>query len=241
MRRILSIDVGGTEIKAAVLDGSGRMISSCRKKTSYPFLPRVFEQQLKGLREELPAFDCISIGFPGVIRNGKVLTAPHFGNAVWHGYDAEKKLEKFFHKPARIMNDADMHGGAVIRGVGLELVVTLGTGVGTALFRDGELMPRLELAQHPVAGGKTYNQFIGDKALKRLGKQAWNRRVREVLRILDTLIHYDRLYLGGGNAGHITFKLNSSTEIISNQAGTLGGIVLWRKRNFKRRLGHAAK
>lgn len=240
--RIFSVDVGGTAIKAAVIDDRGKVISSyLQNKTPYPFLPKIFERQLREFVRVLPSFNRISIGFPGVVRGGKVLTAPHFGTDVWAGYAAEKSLAKIFGKPVRIVNDADMHGGAVIRGKDLELVVTLGTGIGTALFRDGELMPRLELAHHPVSQGKTYNQYIGDKVLKQLGKKRWNRRVREVLDILHRLTHYDRLYLGGGNAAKINFKLGPKIKIISNQAGTLGGIILWQKRNKKRERTHASK
>src|SRR5205823_13798620 len=123
----------------------------------------------------------------------------------------------------------DMQGSAVIRGKGLELVVTLGTGMGTALFLDGTLLPHLELAQHPCQTGKTYNHFLGDKVLARIGTRAWNRRARHALEALRTLVNYDYIYVGGGNAKKLTFTLPHMRRV-SNRAGILGGIALWRAR-----------
>ncbi len=240
--RVLSVDVGGTEIKGAVLDAHGKMISRyLRSKTPSPFSPEVFEKKLKELAEALPVFNRISVGFPGVVRGGKILTAPHFGNEIWAGYAVENSLRKIFGRPARILNDADMHGSAVIEGKGLELVVTLGTGVGTAFFQDGRLMPRLELAHHPIAHGKTYNQYLGDRVLKKIGRQRWNFRVLRALEILRTLINYDKIYIGGGNAAKIDFKLERNMKVVSNRAGTLGGIALWRKQNKNKRREEASK
>ena len=113
--------------------------------------------------------------------------------------------------------------------------MTLGTGVGTAVFRHGDLMPRLELSQHPVFGGKTYNQYIGDKALKTIGRAEWNKRVRKALGSLQILLNYDKLYIGGGNARFIAFKLDKNAKIVSNRAGILGGIALWRANGRRRR------
>jgi polyphosphate glucokinase len=120
-----------------------------------------------------------------------------------------------------------MQGLAVVRGTGLEFVVTLGTGVGTALFRDGELMPHLELAHHPVRGRKTHNEYLGDRARKKTGARQWTRRVRQV-DILHTLLNYDRVYIGGGNARRVTFDLDRNMRLVSNDAGILGGIALWK-------------
>jgi polyphosphate glucokinase len=120
-----------------------------------------------------------------------------------------------------------MQGIAVIAGKGLELVLTLGTGAGTGLFRDGELMPHLELAQHPLHKSKTYNEYIGDAALKKTGTKHWNKRVRRTLDVLEKLLHFDHLFIGGGNARKIAFELPSSVTIVSNDAGLGGGGVLW--------------
>ena len=226
--RTLSIDVGGTGLKASVLNGHGKMIvPRVWVDTPYPCPPKVLLAALINLVEPLPAFDRISVGFPGYVRHDTVITAPHFGDRLWCGFNLVKAVEAKFKRPVRLLNDADMQGLAAIEGKGLELVVTLGTGVGTAFFLEGELMPHLELAHHPVSDGKTYNHYVGKKALKKIGKVQWNRRVRRVLNILSALFHYNRIYIGGGNARNITFKLDADMKIISNQDGILGGFMLW--------------
>lgn len=226
----LSIDIGGTGLKASVLDAKGRMVvERVRMETPYPCPPQVMVEALGKLVQPLPAFHRVSIGFPGVVRGGKIVTAPHFGNDVWRGFPMAARLGKKWGKPVRILNDADMQGTAVIGGKGLELVVTLGTGVGTALFHDGRLMQRMELAQHPAWDNKTYNEYIGDKVLKKKGRRKWNKRVQHALVLLRTLLNPDKIYIGGGNARHIRFKLDKDTKIVSNEAGVLGGIALWRQ------------
>jgi len=226
----LSIDIGGTGLKASVLDAKGKMVvDRVRVETPHPCPPKVMVEALAELVKTLPAFDRVSIGFPGVVREGRIVTAPHFGNEVWRNFPLAKTLEGRWGKPVRILNDADMQGTAVISGKGLELVVTLGTGVGTALFRNGELMQRMELAQHPAWDNKTYNEYIGDKVLKKKGKKKWNKRVKHALELLNTLLNPDKVYIGGGNARLVDFKLDSNTKIVSNEAGILGGITLWQQ------------
>jgi len=230
----LSVDIGGTGFKASVLDAFGKLLSDpVRVKTPYPCPPPVMVKSLVDLAKGLPSFDRVSIGFPGVVREGRVVTAPHFGNKIWSQFPLAPALRKKWNKPVRLLNDADMQGFAVIKGKGLELVVTLGYGVGTAVFRHGELMPRLELAQHPVFGAKTYNEFIGDRVLKKIGRARWNKRVSQALEWLNTLLNSDRVYIGGGNARLIQFKLKKNMRIVSNQAGILGGIALWNVKVFK--------
>lgn len=230
----LSVDIGGTGLKASVLDSLGKLTAEpVRVETPYPCPPRVMVKSLLELVQTLPAFDRVSVGFPGVVREGRVVTAPHFGNEIWRGTPLAKTLQKKWRKPVRLLNDADMQGFAVIKGKGLELVVTLGYGVGTAVFRQGELMPRLELAQHPVFGARTYNQFIGNDVLKRIGKARWNKRVRQAMDWLDTLLNYDKVYIGGGNSRLIDFKLDKNMRVVSNRAGILGGIALWKAKNFQ--------
>jgi polyphosphate glucokinase len=130
-------------------------------------------------------------------------------------------------KPVRIANDADMQGLGVVREQGLEMVITLGTGLGTALLLDGHLLPHLELAHHPIKKNKTYDDYIGDKALKKTGVKKWNKRMKNVLDILKTVFNYDRLYIGGGNSGKLNFKLDENIKIISNKDGIKGGAKLW--------------
>ena len=177
-------------MKASVLDRRGAMAAPrVWAKTPYPATPAAILAALVELADALPAFDRVSVGFPGVVREGTIVTATHFGNNEWRGVDFARLLRRRFRRPTRVLNDADMQGWAAIEGQGLELVVTLGTGVGTSLFREGVLMSHLELAHHPVCQGQTYNQYVGDKALKRVGSRRWNRRVRRVLDTLRVLIN----------------------------------------------------
>ena len=226
----LAIDVGGTGLKASILNEAGEMVADrVRIDTPYPCPPEVMVESLVGLVEPLGNFDRVSVGFPGVVRDGLVVTAPHFGNDVWYHHPLAQELEQKLGKPVRLLNDADMQGMAVIEGKGLELVVTLGTGVGTALFRHGELMPHLELAHHPLKKDKTYNQYLGDKERKRIGNKKWNVRVQFMLETLRTLTNFDRCHVGGGNARRIAFELPQDVRTVSNTAGILGGIALWRR------------
>jgi polyphosphate glucokinase len=226
--RTLSIDVGGTGLKASVLDDRGRMIADrVRVDTPYPCTPKVMVKALVALVKPLPAFDRVSVGFPGYVRHDKILTAPEFGNDIWQGFDLAKALKAKFGKPVHLLNDADMQGFAAIKGKGIELAVTLGTGVGTGLFRNGELMPHVELAHHPVHRRKDYNEYLGKKALEKIGKKKWNLRLQRVLKILHGLLQPDKIYIGGGNSRNITFKLNTHIQLISNKDGILGGFMAW--------------
>ena len=224
----LAIDIGGTGLKASVLDSSGQMVvKRVRVATPDPCPPEILLDALARLVAPLPDFDRISIGFPGVVRDGAVITAPHFDTGSWRNYPLADAVANRLGKPARLLNDAEVQGLGIITGRGLEVVLTLGTGIGSAVFRNGDLAPHLELAQHPLRNGKTYNEYIGDKARSSTSVKKWNRRVLKTIEIVHSLLHYDTLYLGGGNAAHIAVKLPANVHIRSNDAGITGGIRLW--------------
>ena len=145
---------------------------------------------------------------------------------VWRNFPFAAALSKRLGKPVRMLNDAEVQGFGIVKGRGLEVVLTLGTGAGTAVFNDGVLMPHLELAQHPIHDDQTYNDYIGSKALRRKGVKKWSRRVRKTIKILASLLHYDRLYLGGGN-GNKVIRPPGDVRIASNETGITGGIRLW--------------
>jgi polyphosphate glucokinase len=136
-------------------------------------------------------------------------------------------LEERLGKPTRVANDADVQGLGVIEGRGVELVLTLGTGIGSALFTDGRLTPNLELGHHPFEKDKTYEERLGDEALRSKGLERWNRRLQRAISILDYIFNYRVLYLGGGNAKRIAFELPSNVRTVENIHGLLGGIRLW--------------
>jgi polyphosphate glucokinase len=227
--RILAVDIGGTGLKASVVDRSGHLLVPRRRiDTPYPCPPSVMLDTLVDLVAPLPPHNRIAIGFPGVVRGNSVVTAPHFGTGCWTGFPLATALSERFGGPARMVNDAEMQGLAVIRSKGLELILTLGTGAGTGLFRDGELMPHLELAHHPIYGKKSYNDYIGNAALEKVGKKHWNKRVARTIDILYSLLHFDHLFIGGGNARKLSIATSASMTIIPNEAGIEGGAALWR-------------
>jgi polyphosphate glucokinase len=224
----LAIDIGGSALKASILDRHGRMIvDPVHLPTPYPCTPAVLLRALVKLTAPLPSRDRISIGFPGVVRSGHVVTAPHFENKAWRGYPLEAAVQERLQRPARLLNDAEVQGLGIIAGRGLEVVLTLGTGVGSAVFADGWLTPHLELAHHPLRNGETYNEYAGNEALHRHGKKKWNRHVLKMIKTVESLLNYDVLYLGGGNARHLTVELPRNVKTASNENGITGGVHLW--------------
>jgi polyphosphate glucokinase len=172
-------------------------------------------------------FDRVSVGFPGVVVDGVVHTAVNL-HPDWIGFDLARTLRLLLGKPVRAANDADIQGYGVIEGSGVELVLTLGTGLGTALFVNGHLVPNLELGHHPFRKQQTYEEQVGRAALDAVGKRRWNRRVRQMLDLLGRIINYRMVYLGGGNAKKLEGPLPENARVVSNEAGLLGGITLWR-------------
>ena len=230
--KIISIDIGGSRIKATVLDRGGKMLMDFEKvDTPSPADPEHVLQAIVALTNGFQPCTKVSVGFPGYVRKGVVFTAPNLGTEKWKGVDLSKRLADLLKNPVRVLNDADMQGLGVASGHGLEMVVTLGTGFGTALLFDGTLLPHLEMAHHPVADDKTYDQYIGDKAYEEIGQEKWNERLKKVIDILKRVFNYDHLYLGGGNSKKINFKTDDTITLVSNVDGIRGGAKLWRKEN----------
>ena len=225
----LAIDIGGTGLKASVVDEDERMLTDrVRVPTPVGAPPAKLVEALVGLVAPLGAFDRIAVGFPGVVRNGRVLTAANLGNEEWIGFDLAQALETALARPVRVANDADLQGLAVIAGKGVEMVITLGTGFGTGLYLDGRLAPHLEIAHHPFRHGETYDQQLGNAARKEIGSGRWNKRVEKAIGNMRRLTNFDHLFIGGGNAKKIDFTLASDITIVSNEAGMEGGVALWR-------------
>ena len=228
-QNILSIDIGGSHVKATILNKDGALTMDYQRvETPKPTTSENLLQTIQALTKSFPAFDCISAGFPGYVKDGVVITAPNLDTSLWHNVDLKKLLSDALGKPAKVVNDADMQGLGVVNGKGFEIVVTLGTGFGTALLMDGELLPHLEIAHHPIKKGVDYDQYIGEKTMLEIGDKKWNKRVMKVIEILKTVFNYDHLYIGGGNAKKINFDLDSNITIVSNKDGIKGGARLWR-------------
>lgn len=233
---VLSIDIGGSHVKATILNARGELTMEYNKVvTPSPANPENIVKAIKSLVKSFPAYHKISVGFPGYVKKGVVLTAPNLGTKAWKGFDLQSKLRKELGKPARVVNDADMQGLGVVKGKGFELVITLGTGFGTAFLMDGVLLPHLEISQHPLAKGLNYDEYIGDEALDDLGEKKWNKRMRKVFKVLKTVFNYDYLYIGGGNSRRLDIKLDRNMKIVTNEDGIKGGSRLWQEKKVQGR------
>jgi len=228
-RLTLAIDIGGTGLKASVVDEAAQMLTErVRLPTPVGAPPPQIVELLSSMVAPLGPFDRVSVGFPGVVRNGRVLTAANLGNDKWTGFALAQALEAALAKPVRVANDADLQGLAVIAGKGVEMVITLGTGFGTGLYSEGRLAPHLEIAHHPFRHGETYDQQLGNATRKQIGSARWNNRVKRAIGNMRRLTNFDHLFIGGGNAKKIDFALGPDVTIISNEAGMEGGVALWR-------------
>ncbi len=152
----------------------------------------------------------------------------------WADFDLEKNLTQLLGKPALAINDADLQGLSIVSGKGVEMMITLGTGFGSAILYNGILLPHLEIAHHPVTNKKDYDEYIGEEELNRIGKRKWNKRMKRVLEILKVVVNYDTLYISGGNASKLDFKLDKNMIIVDNRDGIKGGAVLWKQKDIER-------
>ncbi len=225
----LAIDIGGSGLKAAVVDRAGApLCDRVRIDTPVGSPPAAIVALLVELVRDLPEHERIAVGFPGMVRDGVVRTAPNLGHAGWAGYDLARALGEALQKPVRVANDADVQGLAVIAGKGIEMVATLGTGFGTGLYEDGRVCPHLEISHQPFRKGETYDQQLGNAARKAVGHAKWQKRVLRAIENLRALVHFDHLYLGGGNARKLDCELPADVTIVDNGAGLAGGAFLWR-------------
>jgi polyphosphate glucokinase len=224
----LAVDIGGTGVKVMALDARGNPLSDrLRTPTPSPATPERMIAALDQMKRQMPGCDRVSVGFPGVIKNGRTLTAVNLDPA-WVDFPLQATLEKQWGLPVHLANDAAVQGYGAITGEGVEMVLTLGTGMGSAIFTNGHLCPGLELGHHPWRKGLTYEDFLGKHGLKKYGKKRWNRLLAKAIAQTAHTFNWDHLYLGGGNARLINFELPKNVSIISNEDGLFGGVALWR-------------
>jgi len=264
----LVVDCGGTGIKAGLVDCAGQLVGEpVRFPTPYPLSPELLMSIIAGLVHgglahfaQPEGLDLrilrVTVGLPGMIRHGVIVHTPHYITnagphtaivpelqAAWAGFDFQSALRQRLGLPVRVLNDAELHGYGVITGQGLELVLTLGTGLGSAWYDDGALAPHLEISHAPVRLGAampgnehgrqtiTYDGFIGDAELRRLGVGHWSDRVEAAIASLKPVFWWDRLYLGGGNSARIVElvarNLGDDVTIVPNESALIGGAKLW--------------
>ena len=212
--------------------------------TPYPLSPARLIEVFQEIASQLPTFDRITVGFPGMVRHGVVVHTPHYINVkgprtrldpelytAWTGLDFRSLVEKNFARPTLMLNDAEVHGAGVVAGSGFEVVLTLGTGLGCAVFDGGKLAPHIELSHAPIRRSMNYDTWIGEHERRRLGDSFWSRRIRSMISDLRPVFHWDRLYLGGGNARRIKpndlAALGDDVVIVPNAAGIVGGVRAW--------------
>jgi polyphosphate glucokinase len=224
----LAIDIGGTGIKMLVLDADAKPVNErARTLTPKPATPEAVLHVIQTMIAEQPPFDRVAVGFPGIVKRGVTFSAPNLGNDFWIEFPLQAQVQAIAGRPVRVMNDADLQGYGVISGHGVELALTLGTGLGAGLYVDGILVPNLELGHHPWKKEKTYEERLSDAELQEIGKKHWSRRVFEMIEQLAPIFNYDMLYLGGGNAEHIKGDLPANVKLFSNVQGMAGGVRLW--------------
>ncbi len=225
--KTLAIDIGGSGVKALLLNAVGEPLGDrARIKTPKPATATAVMNVIEKLTSQQPGFNRVSVGFPGVVRRGVVLTAVNL-HSDWVGYDLAEGISAMVGKPVRVANDADIQGLGAISGKGVELVATLGTGFGGALFVNGQLVPNLELGHARFRKGETFEEQLGRAALKTVGDRVWNNRLLKAIALLSRVYNYDRLYLGGGEVSHIEVELPENVTVVPNVLGLMGGIKLW--------------
>lgn len=222
----LAVDIGGTGLKMLALDPDGKALTErIRVLTPDPPTPARLLAALEKMRAQIPHFDRVSVGFPGVIKQGVTLSAANL-DPKWIGFPLQKELEKRWKKPVRVANDAAVQGYGSIQGKGVEMIITLGTGMGSALYTDGCLCPGLELGHHPWRE-KTYEDYLGRRGLKKYGEKKWNKLVEKAIEQTALTFNWDHLYVGGGNTKKLTLEPKPNVTIVSNMDGLLGGVALW--------------
>jgi polyphosphate glucokinase len=224
----LAVDIGGGTIKVLALNDQGAPVTeTLSQATPSPAAPDAVFALIHDMADTLPPHRRVSVGFPGVVKKGVAQNAPNLGDALWCGVRLNERMTQLLEHPARAVNDADLQGLGVVGGKGVELVLTLGTGMGAALFTDGVLVPNLELGHHPQRDGQTYEDLVRDSELKRIGPVEWTARVFNAIEQLEPIFNYDTLHLGGGNVRHLQDELPDGVRTFSLVEAMRGALKLW--------------
>ena len=216
MLKVLVVDVGGSNVK---LWATGH-----RKPIKIPSGPSMTARDM--MRDVKTAvrnwtYDVVSIGYPGVVLHGKIATEPHHLGGGWVGFN----FSRAFRRPVIVINDAAMQALGSYR-TGRTLFLGLGTGLGAAVIADGVVEPT-ELAHLPYLKGRTYEDYVGQVGLKRLGKKKWRRHVNDVVTRLRDALEVDDVVVGGGNAKKLK-TLPRGVRRGANADAFLGGVSLWK-------------
>ncbi len=222
--KILVVDVGGNNLKISISGRKGDPIKvpSGPEMTAAEMVAAV-RKVAQGWR-----YDAVSIGYPGPVANGRPSAEPFNLGAGWMSFD----YKKAFGKPVRLVNDAAMQALGSYQG-GRMLFLGLGTGLGSALVVEGVVAP-LELAHLPYKDGRSYEDYAGERGLKRLGRKKWSRHVHKIVALLQHGLQCDYVILGGGQAKRLE-PLPRGVRVGDNAKAILGGIRLWERGGHARR------
>jgi predicted NBD/HSP70 family sugar kinase len=215
---VLVIDVGGTHVK---LLSTGQEVPR-KIRSGLDLTPQAMVAKVQEATADWQ-YDAVSVGFPGPVRDGKLLLEPKNLGQGWVGYD----LAAHFGKPVKLINDAAMQALGSYEG-GRMLFLGLGTGLGSAFIIDGALAP-LELAHLPYKKGCTFEDYVGLRGLNRLGKDKWREAVSDVATRLQAAFVADYVVLGGGNVKKLK-HLPPGCRAGSNSNAFVGGFRLWEPR-----------
>ena len=223
-RRILVIDIGGMHVKLQI-DARGpiRKFVSGPKMSPASMMPRILN-----LTRKL-SFDAVSIGYPGLVFRGRIVTEPHNLGKGWVGFD----FAKAFGKPVKVINDAAMQAIGSYRG-GRMLFIGLGTGLGVTIIIDGVVEPT-EVGHMPYKRGRTFEDYVGERGRERLGNRKWRNKVNAVIEQLKFAFEADYVVLGGGNAVRLK-SLPQQVHLGDNRNAFTGGLRLWRRDDGRLRL-----
>ena len=233
---ILAFDVGGSFVKAGLVDvGRGRLDGEVlRRATPADAAPEAVMDLLAAMANDLPSAGPVGLAFPAVAKKGVAWTAANVDRR-WIGTNAQALLESRVGRPVAFLNDADAAGVAEMtlgagRGRdGTVMVLTLGTGIGTAIFVDGRLLPNTELGHLEVRGAEAEHRASAKVRMDRgLGWEEWADAVNEVLAAYHALLWPDVFIVGGGvteNWEHFGSLLKSRAEIVPAHFGNDAGII----------------
>jgi polyphosphate glucokinase len=240
--QILAVDWGATSVKSALVSVEGRVLSPLkRRRTPHPCSPETFVEVVRR-RVESTGASRVGVGFPGEMREGRVVGTGNLARVGgpgtplipelvdrWRGRDLSRELSAETGVEVRVINDAALAALGCGGGYGVELIVTLGTGCGLALMVNGELQPAPDVGTHPTPDGRSFDEALGERSRAK-DEVRWRDDVRRALEGWRTVYGVERFFLAGGNAPRLQSRDDlwpGGIAIVGNQAALRGAARLF--------------